>query len=81
VRQTYGYQLVRAVTVGEREIDGQRVPIEDRVERWPLVREDRAYWILLEGACDGQAAKATTFYSKKAALQRFDRLQRERAGL
>ena len=75
-----GYELVRSVVVGEREVDGQRVPVEDRVERWPIRTNKGAYYIVLQGVSDGQAAKARTFHTRRAALQSFDRLQRERAG-
>ena len=76
-----GYELIRSVVVGEREVDGQRVLIEDRVERWPVRTNKSSYWVVLQGVSEGQAQKARTFYSRKAALQSFDRIQRERAGL
>lgn len=76
-----GYELIRSVVVGEREVDGQRVPVEDRVERWPVRTNKSSYWVVLQDVSEGQARKARTFYSRKAALQSFDRLQRERAGL
>lgn len=76
----YGYELVRSVVVGEREVDGQRVPVEDRVERWPIRTNKGSYWIVLQDVSEGQARKARTFYSRKAAIQSFERIQRERSG-
>ncbi len=77
----HGYELVRSVVVGEREVDGQRVPVEDRVERWPIRTNKGSYWIVLQDVSEGQARKARTFYSRKAAIESFDRIQRDRVGL